>query len=160
VVCQRDNGRVYLLPILIALVVWLLLCGLRVESQVVNFPDPNLEAAVRAAIPKLSGDILQSDLDTLTALDASNREILNLAGIENCTSLTVLHLHRNNISDITLLGGLTSLVWLRLSENDISQVGALAGLFSLTSLYIDRNDAIATSLCLAHWFSCACLMSR
>ena len=36
------------------------------DDFVVTFPDPNLEAAIRDAISKPSGDILYSDLEMLT----------------------------------------------------------------------------------------------
>ena len=42
--------------------------GVAVADEVVTFPDANLEAAIRDAIPKPTGDIYQSDLDGLTEL--------------------------------------------------------------------------------------------
>ncbi len=70
------------------------------QGEVVTFPDPNLEAAIREAIDKPEGDIYQSDLERLTHLLASFKDISNLTGMEHCTSLTLLQLGDNQISDI------------------------------------------------------------
>ena len=68
-------------------------------AQVVNFPDSNLEAAIREAINEPSGDIYASDLWVLTEFDAAGRSIANLSGLEYCTNLTVLRLDDNQSSD-------------------------------------------------------------
>ena len=44
-------------------------------DSVITFPDPNLDAAIREAIDKPTGDIYQSDLDGLSYLSASSRGI-------------------------------------------------------------------------------------
>ena len=49
---------------------------------VVNFPDPGLEAAIGDAINKPSGDIYDSDLVGLIDLNASNRSISDLSGLD------------------------------------------------------------------------------
>ena len=94
-------------------------------DEVVTFPDPNLEAAIRIDIAKPSGDIHQSDLDRLTYLHGDYDSIINLSGIENCTSLTDLRLELNQISDISVLSGLTNLWQLYLGDNQISDIGPL-----------------------------------
>ena len=40
------------------------------ECVVVNFPDPNLEAVIRATIGKGSGDICESDCKKIKVLDS------------------------------------------------------------------------------------------
>ena len=50
------------------------------NDKEVVFPDPNLEAAIRAAINKPNGAIYAADLDGLKSLDASN---LNSGTINN-----------------------------------------------------------------------------
>jgi len=42
---------------------------------VVHFPDPNLETAIRERIGKPTGDIMASDLQVITDLDAPQRSI-------------------------------------------------------------------------------------
>ncbi|GAG04355.1 unnamed protein product, partial [marine sediment metagenome] len=91
-------------------------------DEVVTFPDPNLETAIREAIGKPSGDIYQSDLDNLTSLDADSRNIIDLTGLEHCTSLTNLRFMSNQISDISPVSNLTSLTGLFLISNQISDI--------------------------------------
>ena len=131
-------------------------------DSVVTFPDPNLQAAIRAAINKPSGDILQSDLVGLTSLSAESAGITNLTGLEHCTSLTsldlftnqisnlsplagltglvVLFLQNNQISDISPLSGLTNLQWLAIALNHITDLSPLSGLTSLWSIYLSSNQ--------------------
>jgi len=116
-----------------------------IAEGVVTFPDPNLEDAVRYAIGKPTGDIYQSDLDELTwlsasGLSASERRIVNLTGLEYCTSLTYLSLDRNQISNISPLSTLTNLTYLNLISNHISDVGPLSSLTNLTELWLTWNQ--------------------
>ena len=110
------------------------------SSVPITFPDPNLEAAIREAIDKPTGDIYPSDLAGLTSFHAPERNIADLTGLEYCTSLTSLRLHRNQISDVSALTGLTSLTDLVLGENQITDISALAGLASLTKLILWDNQ--------------------
>ena len=110
------------------------------SSEVVNFPDPNLEAAIREAIEKPTGDIYQSDLEGLAQFDGSNKGISNLTGLEHCTSLTDLSLGENQISDISPLSNLTSLTDLSLGENQISNISPLSGLTKLNELFLGLNQ--------------------
>ena len=114
-------------------------------DSVVTFPDPNLRAAIRQAIGKPSGDILQSDLSGITSLDAPGQggdmTIVDLSGLEHCTALTRLCLNDNQrISDISPLSSLTSLEYLRLDGNQISDLSPLAALTNLTFLDLDYNQ--------------------
>lgn len=69
----------------------------------VVFPDPNLEAAIRQAIAKPAGDIYTSDLAGLEGLDASERGIADLTGIEQCPDIIWLDLSGNQVVDISPL---------------------------------------------------------
>ena len=126
----------------------------------VAFVDPNLEAAVRDAIAIATDPIYSSDLSELTHLDASGRNITDLAGLEYATRLTILDLVNNQISDISPLAGLTNLTGLWLLDNQISDISALAGLTDLIGLGLNRNQisdisALAglTNLTLGLWLS-------
>ena len=111
-----------------------------INCEVVTFPDPNLEAAIREAIGKPIGDICQSDLDGLTYLEASNRDITDIGGLEHCTSLTWLYLGSNQISDLSPLSALTNLTSLTLGSNQISDISPLSSLTSLTFLQLYGNQ--------------------
>ncbi len=109
-------------------------------GDVVSFPDPNLEAAIRRAIGKPTGDILSSDLHFLPSLDLGGNTIQNLTGLEYCKNLTTLVLIMNQVSDITPLAGLTQLTELYLDFNQISDITPLTGLIQLTKLSLDINQ--------------------
>ena len=122
------------------------------EAVIVHFPDKNLEAAVRKAINKPEGDILQTDLvgTGFTELRVIDAGIADLTGIEYCTDLTDLYLgrnhrkiqdvdshhHENQISDISALARLTNLEILNLERNQIGDISALAGLTHLEELIL------------------------
>jgi hypothetical protein len=91
-------------------------------DAVVTLPDPGLEAAIWTAIGKPAGDVLESDLVELTALDASSRSISDLTGVEHRVNLQRLDLPGNRISDLTPLARLTALTVLHLWENQISDL--------------------------------------
>jgi len=126
-------------------------------DAVVTFPDPGLEAAIRAAIGKPTGDILESDLVGITTLYANNRAISTLAGIEHCVNLQWLHLYNNQISVLAPLSALTALNWLGLYNNQISNLAPLAGLTMLKWLYLHNNQISAlaplSALTALNWLS-------
>jgi hypothetical protein len=107
---------------------------------VVVFPDPNLEAAIREAIGKPTGDIYASDLEGLSSLTAVYGNITDLTGLEYCTGLEDLNLRSNQISDISPLVNLSSLHWLNLPMNEITDISPLANLASLDWLDISMNE--------------------
>ena len=114
----------------VALVLGLLvvLVSLSVSAVVVNFPDPGLEAAIRDAIGKQTGDIHDIDLIWLTGLDARDRDISNLEGIQRCFNLTELNLEDNAIVDISPLIDLANLTYLSMDISQRGNVEALDGL--------------------------------
>jgi len=109
-------------------------------DTVVTFPDPNLEAAIREAIGKPTGDIYQVDLTLLTKLGASGRGIVNLSGLEHCIHLTELDLGWNAISDLSPISGLTQLERLHLGTNQIQTISPLSNLTNLTELCLEGNQ--------------------
>lgn len=60
-----------------------------------------IEAAIREPIDVPERPIYSSDVDRLTELDASNRGIADLTGLDSCTGLAVLFLGADQISDIS-----------------------------------------------------------
>jgi len=138
------------------------------DSVVVSFPDPGLEAAIRDAISKPTGDIYDSDLVGLTQLDASHRAISDLTGLEHSVNLQELYLwdniigdisalidldklrklqiDHNQISDVSPLGALTNLEWLNLENNQIYDITSLGGLTKLLFLELWQNQISDISL--------------
>ncbi len=111
-------------------------------AVVVNFPDGNLEAAVRSAIGIPSAPINDTDLagTGFTYLSARSVGITDLSGLEYCSDLTSLHLDDNQISDISAVAGLANLTNLELGANQIINISAVAGLSNLDWLGLYSNQ--------------------
>ena len=109
------------------------------QSTPVTFPDTNLDAVVREAIGNPPGDIYISDLKELTSLDARERNITDLSGLECAISLTYLDLAHNQVNDVSPLYDLTCLIDLNLDHNQIPGIAPLANLTNLTSLDLGSN---------------------
>jgi len=105
-----------------------------------GFPDPGLDSAVREALNKPEGFITVDELAGLTELEARDRNIRNLTGIQHCVNLERLDLNNNQISDISALSNLTNLTWLELGWNQISDISPLVNLTNLRILLVDGNQ--------------------
>ena len=119
-------------------------------NTVINFPDPNFEAAVRYAIEKPTGAITRSDIAAVTTLDLADREITDLSGIEYFTALTELKSDGNQLTSLDVSKN-TVLTKLNCSTNqltslDVSKNTALTDLYcytnQLTSLDVSNNTAL------------------
>jgi internalin A len=75
----------------------------------VIIPDLGLETALRNALSKPTGPLLDTELETLLSLNAFNDNITNLSGLEFCRKLRELDLGSNSISDLSPLVDLSSL---------------------------------------------------
>jgi len=122
--------------IVLVMVFSLSACG----PKVVTFPDPNVEAAIREAIGKPEGPIYASELEGITSLYLSGRNITDLTGLEYCVNLTKINLSSSQMSDISQLASLTNITVLYLLANQISDVSPLASLTNLTSLSLADNQ--------------------
>ena len=120
------------------------------DEALVSIPDANLRAAIETALGKASGaPITKEDMATLTRLDARNKGIRSLTGLEFATNLTWLDLggedvggewlNSNEIADLSPLSGLTSLTYLDLYGNSFSDISVLSSLTNLTGLGLGGN---------------------
>ena len=110
----------------------------------VHFPDPNLRAAVAEALGKsANAPITVEEMGGIGSLDAKNRGIQDLTGIQFAANLCCLHLEDNEISDISPLVGLINLASLWLSVNAISDISPLRDLTNLTHLGLYRNNLVS-----------------
>ena len=99
---------------------------------IVVFPDSNLEAAIRNLIHRSTGDIHRSDLlNTEHRLDATNRNIINMSGIQYCVSLDELWMGLNQVSDLGPISNLANLREIQFYNNNISDISAISGLVNL-----------------------------
>ena len=110
----------------------------RSPGTVVHIPDPNLRAAIAEALGKNpNAQITVEEMERLGPdLDARNRSIRDLTGLQFATNLIRLNLRDNQISDLSPLAGLINLRELRLDHNftGISDLSPLAGLINLEIL--------------------------
>lgn len=93
-------------------------------SGSVNIPDANLHAVIAKILGKISdASITPEDMAKLTRLDAPNKAIRDLTGLEYATNLTRLNLRSNTISNIAPLVANTGLDkddWVLLNDNPLS----------------------------------------
>jgi|GEM_PF-1336769 len=107
-------------------------------EEPVHFNDANLKAAVEAALGKT--DPTPSDMLTLASLDASERGVVDLTGLEYATNLRSLNLWWNWAVSLSPLAGLTNLHWLGLAGNQIGDLSPLAALMNLEWLDLGYNQ--------------------
>jgi len=93
-------------------------------AEPVYFADPQLKACVEEHLGII--DPTPMDMLALTELNAEERGIADLTGIENATYLRSLDLSDNEISDISSLLGLNFLQTLYLEENQIADISPLS----------------------------------
>jgi Leucine-rich repeat (LRR) protein len=104
------------------------------------FPDNDLEEAIREAIEKPEGDILPIELEGLTSLQASEKGITDLTGLEYCTNLADLNLWDNHIRDISAMDSLKNLTHLNVGHNQIKDVSPLNSMHNLIHLSLHENQ--------------------
>ena len=108
------------------------------SAQEVLIPDPGLNAAVRETLGKPNGPLTEQDMLGLTVLNAHDRNIGNLAGLEAARNLNTLLLFSNHLTNFSL-PTLTNLVVLDLSANSLTNVFLPAGMSNLFSLLLGDN---------------------
>ena len=109
-------------------------------NTVVEVPDPNLRQAIRETLSLLDGvPLTQLEILRLTNLEAGQRDITDLTGLQYATNLENLYLSENQIQDLTPLANLTNLIHLDLFLNIVESVEPLAGLIQLRTLNLFVN---------------------
>jgi Leucine-rich repeat (LRR) protein/Neuraminidase (sialidase) len=110
----------------------------------VNFPDRNLELAVRIATGIIFRPIQVRDLacGDFTTLEAADKGITDLTGLEHCRELETIDLRNNAISDLSPIAGLTALRTLNLANNNVQDLAPITGLTSL-EVFRAKNNNIA-----------------
>jgi len=91
-----------------------------------------IEAAIRKAVRKPTGELTKADYEKVTSLNLSNHRLTSVKGLEKLTQLGNLHLDGNRLTDVTGLEKLTQLEYLYLPANKLTKVPK--GLEKLTQL--------------------------
>ena len=109
-------------------------------AQNVTIPDANLRAAIAETLGKApNSQITRADLAKLTRLEAHNRDIRDLTGLEFATNLDEIRANDNLIEDLSPLAELTRLNVIEFRHNVISDLSPLAGLINLNWLIVNDN---------------------
>lgn len=108
-------------------------------GELVEFPDPNLAQALSEALGIPAAEITTTVMETLSSLDAKERGIRHLDGLEHGVNLEELNLWGNEISELQPLQNLTQLQMLWLGGNEISVLQPLQNLTQLQVLSLWRN---------------------
>lgn len=116
------------------------LATLPLTVRPVQFRDPPLAAAVRAALRKSDGALTTADLRQLRHLEADGRGIAALAPLAQIRGLMRLDLSGNAVRDLAPLQNLRALTELWLSHNQAEDISPLRGLGSLRILGLRGNQ--------------------
>jgi Leucine-rich repeat (LRR) protein len=112
-------------------------------QESVHFADANLKAVVEEILE--IADPAPDDMLRLVLLDAQDKGISDLTGLEHAVNLQTLNLKRNRISDVSPISQLGDLEYLRLGENQIVDLSPLSKLTNLRELYIENNLIVDVS---------------
>ncbi|MCL1806714.1 MAG: glycoside hydrolase family 11 protein [Oscillospiraceae bacterium] len=117
----------------------------------IDIPDPNFYAAVLEVLDKPTGYVITAeDVDWITSLNVSKKDIKSLVGIEHFTALKYFSCDENQLTELDISKN-TMLEWLQCKSNqlttlDISNNTALEHLYcydnKLTKLDLSHNTAL------------------
>ena len=107
----------------------------------VHIPDPNLRAAIVEELGKTpNAPITVEEMKGLGRLEAYNRGIRDLTGLQFATNLSRLRVEKNPVSDISPVRDLTNLVHLELDRCQISDLSPVSGLIKLEYISFSANN--------------------
>lgn len=131
-----------ILAICITVVASFLLSGCSLFGpKKLDIKDEKLKEALIAQIGKLDGkDITVADVESLTSLNLSNKELTDLIGIQQIEKLQILDISNNELTNIDILENMTELTSLNVQGNQISDFSKLAKLPKLKELKASVND--------------------
>ena len=112
----------------------------RLPGAFVHIPDTNLRAAIAEALGKSpSAPITAEEMERLKRLEARNRGIQDLTGLQFAINLDDLVLDTNQISDLSPLASLTNLRRLGFRDNPVPDISPVRNLTNLTHLAFPRT---------------------
>jgi Leucine-rich repeat (LRR) protein len=108
--------------------------------------DENLRAVIQEILVKKQINketIEEADLKTIYFLDAAERGIKDLTGLDKCTNLASIKLPRNEIESVAPLAALKNVQELHLQGNKISDVAPLGEMPKLQYIQLEKNQVAA-----------------
>ena len=119
----------------------------QLPGTIVRIPDLNLHAAIAEALGKSpNAPITVEEMERLTRIEARNKGIQDLTGLQFGTNLSFLRFDDNEISDLSPLAGLVKLHRLALNHNPVSDMSPLRGLKNLN--HLSMNDTFISDISL------------
>jgi hypothetical protein len=124
-------------------------------DQPIRFEDPALADIVRSALDRASGDVLGSEVTSITSLNAEQTLLTSFNGLECLSALTDLDLSVEwesyydaglPAADLAPLGTLAHLQRLNLANVFVTDIGALSNLVELTWLDLESGGVGPTRL--------------
>lgn len=115
----------------------------RVLAEEVSVPDPKLREVLETILRKkdVKDNFFTADnLKRIWFLDANNRGIADITGLEHCYNLGEVRLSGNSIRDVSPLGKLRSIQSLSLADNRIVDPSPLGQIQKLQYLRLDGNE--------------------
>ena len=113
----------------------------RLPGAFVHIPDTNLRAAIAEALGKSpNAPITAEEMERLRRLEARNKGIQDLTGLQFGTNLSFLRFDDNEISDLSPLASLINLRELWLHDNPLLDISPVRSLANLTHLEVDTNQ--------------------
>ena len=106
----------------------------------VYIPDPNLRTVIEEILGKAAGStITEEDMARLTRIDAEEKGISDLTGLEHALRLERIEFQHNSISDLSPLTDLVRMNNIKLAGNKITNVSPLARLINVDWLGLEEN---------------------
>ena len=99
-----------------------------------------IEAHIRKVLRKPTGELTKVDLERVTRLNLTGKQLTSMKGLENLTKLTWLLLGGNHLTDLKGLEKLSQLKSLNLYDNKLTSVKGLEKLTKLTLLSLNGNN--------------------
>ncbi|MBC1598499.1 LapB repeat-containing protein, partial [Listeria seeligeri] len=117
------------------------------DTFIETFPD---EAFAKVIALQVTGSedtsqvVTQTQLDSVTTLDASSQNITDVTGISELTNLTSINLSENQLTSIAPITGLTNLTTINLSDNLLNtiELSSAQNIPNLTTLDLSDNPTI------------------
>lgn len=123
-------------------------CNPTSSEDIVFFPDPNFEKAIRLALNQPDGKISKEDLKSILSIDATvwpyenvyDDPINSISGIEHCINLENSYFGGHSVKDFKYFKNLNYLEILVLANNEITDISTLTGPENLQVLNLSNNN--------------------
>jgi len=131
----------FLIVIVTLLVIFSSLVISAEEEEPVEFPNRDVEMAVKQQLGKATGNVYPSELKELKRLKLPwNLNIEDISWVKYCENLERFSLGNSNLKDLSPLSSLRDLRYLSLKDNHISDLTALSELYKIRTLILTHNE--------------------